>query len=52
MSKRKTVKRSEKPKGKSKYARKVTRRRKAALALGFEANTPWPVIWATTASTD
>lgn len=32
--------------GKSKYAQKVERRRKAAQKLGLPLNTPWPIIWA------
>ena len=43
-------KQREKPRGRSRYALKVIRRKRAALALGLPANTPWPVIWAFTPS--
>lgn len=53
MSKRKTRKqkqheRSTKPSGQSRYALKIARRRKVAIALGLPPGTPWPVIWAST----
>lgn len=51
MARKKTRKKkqSEKPKGKSKYALKVARRKRTALAAGLPADTPYPVIWASTA---
>jgi hypothetical protein len=38
-------KQGDKPAGKSKYAKKVARRRREAIRLNLPPNTPWPIIW-------